>query len=483
MARTDTLANFVTDVANAIREKSGKSDLISPSNFDTEIINLPSGGGSEPNIFIQEEEPETKEGLWIQASDLQVDNIVIDELVYVNEDWEDPTLIERITDNTAGQSTHCALVGDYLYYTGRNTAPTATNMFRLNIKTYMIEDLGKPKLDVQGKYPVVVGTDIYFMGYHAPYVNATMSKSFVKYDTLTNTYTQLASIDRETGIYTTYYYYNGFIYAFNVKDVNGTSQTNGYQLRHQYKYNIATDEWIYLGEDSYWYKSCSLPFLVGNKLWFLFHTARTAYFSNIANYSEYYRKSIVFDFETEQFIVPNVNFESITSGTTKINGASNSTTPQPVLVDDMVYLFTRLRLYKIPVSEFEIVDTEKILKFANYETLEYNSPLTTNKSYLGYIIPAVSDNKIFLTGLNNTEETEICVLPLTSKEFDNNTLVIRQGNSNGGAVLTQLFNMPLQKGRLTYPLYNAIHYTTENGANNSLPLYYGTGTEWVRFKN
>ena len=43
MARTDTLANFVTDVANAIRTKSGKSDLISPSNFDTEIINLPSG--------------------------------------------------------------------------------------------------------------------------------------------------------------------------------------------------------------------------------------------------------------------------------------------------------------------------------------------------------------------------------------------------------------------------------------------------------
>ena len=43
MARTDTLANFVTDVADAIRTKSGKSDLISPSNFDTEIINLPSG--------------------------------------------------------------------------------------------------------------------------------------------------------------------------------------------------------------------------------------------------------------------------------------------------------------------------------------------------------------------------------------------------------------------------------------------------------
>lgn len=45
MARTDTLINFLTDVASAIKEKKGDNTSILASDFDTEIIDLPSGGG------------------------------------------------------------------------------------------------------------------------------------------------------------------------------------------------------------------------------------------------------------------------------------------------------------------------------------------------------------------------------------------------------------------------------------------------------
>ena len=45
MARTDTLINFLTDVAAAIKAKKGDSRPIPAANFDTEIANLPSGGG------------------------------------------------------------------------------------------------------------------------------------------------------------------------------------------------------------------------------------------------------------------------------------------------------------------------------------------------------------------------------------------------------------------------------------------------------
>lgn len=44
MARTDSLGNFLTDVADAIRTKKGTSETILASDFDTEIENLPSGG-------------------------------------------------------------------------------------------------------------------------------------------------------------------------------------------------------------------------------------------------------------------------------------------------------------------------------------------------------------------------------------------------------------------------------------------------------
>lgn len=43
MARTDTLGNFLTDVADAIREKKGTEEIIQAGDFDTEIANLPSG--------------------------------------------------------------------------------------------------------------------------------------------------------------------------------------------------------------------------------------------------------------------------------------------------------------------------------------------------------------------------------------------------------------------------------------------------------
>jgi hypothetical protein len=101
--------------------------------------------------------------------------------------------------------------------------------------------------------------------------------------------------------------------------------------------------------------------ILGNKVWFLFHTIRTAYHNNITNYWEIYRKSLVFDLDTEEFIIPNVVFESIGSSSDAINGSSSAAAPQPVVVGDMCYLFTRMRIYKIPISEFVISNTEKTL--------------------------------------------------------------------------------------------------------------------------
>ena len=83
MARTDTLANYITDVCAAVKEKAGITGKINASEIDNIIRSIQSGGGAEPNIFIQEEEPETKEGLWIKSSDIQVDKTVVDENVFV----------------------------------------------------------------------------------------------------------------------------------------------------------------------------------------------------------------------------------------------------------------------------------------------------------------------------------------------------------------------------------------------------------------
>lgn len=51
MARTDTLPHFLTDVADAIRTKTGGSGTIQASTFDTAISNISGGGANLDDYF------------------------------------------------------------------------------------------------------------------------------------------------------------------------------------------------------------------------------------------------------------------------------------------------------------------------------------------------------------------------------------------------------------------------------------------------
>lgn len=46
MATNNNLQDFLTDVANAIRTKTGTTNPINAQNFSTEILNIPTGGGN-----------------------------------------------------------------------------------------------------------------------------------------------------------------------------------------------------------------------------------------------------------------------------------------------------------------------------------------------------------------------------------------------------------------------------------------------------
>lgn len=52
MARIDNLTNFLTDIATAIKSKTGKTEAITPSNFDTEINSIEAGGGDIEEYFV-----------------------------------------------------------------------------------------------------------------------------------------------------------------------------------------------------------------------------------------------------------------------------------------------------------------------------------------------------------------------------------------------------------------------------------------------
>ena len=54
MAKTDNLTDFLTDVANAIREKKGTTGTINPQDFSSEIASIESGGGAVVSASISD---------------------------------------------------------------------------------------------------------------------------------------------------------------------------------------------------------------------------------------------------------------------------------------------------------------------------------------------------------------------------------------------------------------------------------------------
>lgn len=70
MARIDTLGNFLTDVAAAIKEKTGKSDPITPANFDTEISGITTGSIAPEHVSFK-----NYSGLTLDLSGLDTSNI------------------------------------------------------------------------------------------------------------------------------------------------------------------------------------------------------------------------------------------------------------------------------------------------------------------------------------------------------------------------------------------------------------------------
>jgi len=81
MARIDTLGNFLTDVADAIKNKKGDDTPILASEFDTEITNLPSGGSSHDwSVIGYNGEPKSLQEMFDYSKEIydNWDNTIID---------------------------------------------------------------------------------------------------------------------------------------------------------------------------------------------------------------------------------------------------------------------------------------------------------------------------------------------------------------------------------------------------------------------
>lgn len=89
MARTNSLTNYLTDVAQAIKNKKGDQTPIKASDFDTEITNLPSGGGDLSEYFNTQIESDGKTlnytlGKWVNClKKIKIENVTTNTFGYL----------------------------------------------------------------------------------------------------------------------------------------------------------------------------------------------------------------------------------------------------------------------------------------------------------------------------------------------------------------------------------------------------------------
>ena len=502
MARVDNLTAFLTDIATAIKTKKGDNTAISAADFDTEIINLPSpgiyqnkqvnittngnyiiapddtydameqvvlnvevagkedldnvlnaqdqkitelekalenkaaGGKVKLNVFAQTTEPEEKDGIWLET-DKTFDKVHFDNNVkrITVEGWDTINEYPTFSFNSNNYFHQHIMVGDYFYVFNRQDY---SNLFyRCNWKTGAVETLTPPKSGIPSSSlyytTTLVGTDIYYV--------TSNPRTLCKYDTLTDTHTDLVSLK------TNHNYCDGTKICSVGTDVYIFG--GSFEERKISKYDTLTKSLSLVRSDNPIYinnvdnngclaVSGDIIYLIGGKL-SSEGTANKVYM--------YDTKNNVF---TELADTPEKSYAKT----------------KACVIDNYIYiagLGSTTTLYKYNI----LTDTYEKKTNASSDISGNCSFGVENNRFIGFI----PNGKVLVYALTYD----------AIYDYENNSVVIWDGFGKYKTQLTK--SADNQEGKIQTLFYNAYHYTVENGLDDTIPTYYGDGTQWIKFKN
>ena len=136
-------------------------------------------------------------------------------------------------------------------------------------------------------------------------------------------------------------------------------------------------------------------------------------------------------------------------------------------VDGVVYLGNKDHMYMIDKNTFECTDVSDTFYDDSLDNL------FGMYSYNGQLY-GITGSDVWDKYLTDIE--------FTGKDYDNNSLLIIQSRLRHSMLETQLWNN-ICKGRFLYSFYDVYYYNTETGINKEIPTYYGDGEKWIKFKN
>lgn len=397
-----------------------------------EALENKTAGGGEPNIFVQTTEPEVKKGIWLKYNG-EIEHIYGDDDVVESESWY-PDGTFRNIPYSFNDSASTVFGTDIYLFGGYNGVNYLSSAYKYDTLTNTYTQLANIPDNRHCQCPAVsVNTDIYLLGS----IDENASTNNYKYDTTTNTYIQLTNIPYKfirgaaASVETDIYLFGSCFY------VAGGQYPNS---QYTYKYNTLTDTYTKMANipNRFW---DGVTVKVGTNI-YLFGG-----YDNSGNFRPYVNK----------YDTINNTYITLSNSPQRFKGA--------VAFGTTIYLFGETYCYKY--------DT-----LTNTYTQLANIPYSFNNNNNAVLIC----NKAFLLG-GSSYPTKVQCMQIESKEYEDNSVVISQGRLYNVGYATELFSNNLMQEPALYALADAWFYTTEDGLITNIPSYYGDGIQWINFKN
>lgn len=379
------------------------------------FINKKSSGGDtlKPNIFMQEAEPSSKEGIWL-ASNKKVDKIkMVESFATEGGVWQ---LLNELENSVSGSSPH-ANIGNKIYIFD-GTTDSRIHVFNIEDNTY--EAVTGEAIEPSNGSAIAVDNLIYLFGV------GTGHKQAYKYNPETNEYTEIAAIPSD--------------YSYGFRDGRTVLYNNDIYLIYSnkiHKYSISDNTYTKIKTGFPTDVSCTT--IVGSKIYIFYDTTLTSY-----------------DLETNEI-------KTLASPT------NSTVTARCVVYNNDIYIFGG--------------SNNKLAFKYSIETNEY-----TQLDDIPYAFKSgccvIIGNVVYLIGGSSTASA---TTPYKQAKYTINTLTFTDNSvyiaEKSGTYKTQLYENKDIEGRVLYGFDDVLYNSTESGVDNTIPVYYGTGTEWVKFKN
>ena len=387
------------------------------------LVDMKTMGDIESFIYIQNNEPSRKDGIWIKSGEYEIEHIIADENVFESESWNTTKMASLKAIPYSFYNGALVVIGTDIYLLG--SEPNNQNAYKYDTLTDTYTKLTNIPYSFYNGAAVVVDTDIYIFGGSGNNQNA------YKYDTLTDTYTKLTNIPYN------FYYGSAAVVGIDIYLFGGDGNNQS-----AYKYDTLTDTYTKLTNIPYNFSQGAVVAI--NTDIYLFRSG----VSSVATYkynvlTNTYTKltDIPYYFYSGSAVAVGANIYLLGSGS-NISSGINTVYKYNTITN------TYTQLVNIPF------------------TFVYGSAVTVG-----------DDMEIYLFGGGYGSSTKVQIMEMNSANYDNNSFVISQGVAK---YITKIMN---NRNNIKFWFNNAWFYTTQDGLIKNLPTYYGNGTQWVKFKN